>query len=216
MRSQPSDSSKLEKIVVFVFSPKNLRYNFAVIAGAATIAIINWLAMSQSGNGGLASSLPVGGIVAPALGGLITGAVLAYSKRPAYLDGAAGSYAAFAGIFALIAAVAVARFTGGLPENGTGFERFGPISLIFFFALVGAFNMAISFPITFVTIFLVRMAMPGNEHRYGWVDDTDIDYVTPVQALPKGNGLSTAVSRFNPGPVQFTQIPARHRYRREE
>ena len=216
MPANPPPSSKLEKLRVFVLSPRNLRYNLAILAGAATIAMVNWLAMSQSNNA-LGDSMPVGGLIAPALGGLVTGAILAYSKRPAYMDGAAGTYAAFGGVLALIFIVVIARLTDSLPADGVGFEKFGPISLIFFFALVGGFNMAVCFPITFGLIFLVRTAMPGNEHKYGWVDDTDLEYVTPgPPSSAASNGQSTARSRFKPQPIRYSKIPARHQYRREE
>jgi hypothetical protein len=160
--------------------------------------------------------MPTGGLIAPALGGLVTGSILAYAKRPVHMDSAAGTYAAFAGVLGLIIIVVNARLTGGLPENGAGFEKFGPFSLVLFLALIGGFNMMVCFPVTFAVIFTVRTVMPGNINKYGWVDDQGLEYVTPGPPPSSGERLSTARSRFGQPAVRYSEIPRRHRHGGEE
>lgn len=199
-------------------SRRNRRITAAVFIGGFTIAAANWVAMSQPvGESilGLGPRGASGAFFAPVYGGIVTGLVAGFSRRPLYADAKAGTFAGFAGIVMLAIWIAIARSNGNLPAGGEGFERFGAVSGIMFVLVIGSANVFITFPTAFVVMFASRSIMPNNRHRYGWLhsdeENPGIAYVTPG---PKGDQgdlshRSTAFSRFNHAAPRFSQVPRR-------
>jgi len=199
-------------------SRRNRRISFAVLAGGLTIAVANWIAMSQpagAGMIGLGTTGSAGTVVAPLYGGIVTGLIAGFNRRPLYADGKAGTLAAFVGIGILLAWVSIARVMGNLPEGGIGFERLGPISGIAFVLVIGFMNSFFAFPAAFVVMFVSRSFVPNNRHRYGWVsedpDNPGLAFVTPGPGpdQPDLSRHSTAVSRFRREPTRYSKIPRR-------
>lgn len=205
-------------------SQRNRQVTVAVLLGGATIAAANWFAMSRpEGEAviGLGSNSASGALVAPAYGGIVTGAIAGFTRRPVYADGRAGTYAAFTGVVLLMVWVIFTRFTGELPAGSAGFERFGPLSAAMFTLIIGAANVFVTFPTAFVIIFAIRSIVPNNRHRYGWLadddDDLGLDYgATAVNIIPTSSAArgdisrrSTAFSRFNQTPPRFSKVPSR-------
>ncbi len=199
-------------------SAHNRRITAAVLIGGFTTAGANWLAMSQPvGESviGLGPQGASGAVFAPVYGGIITGLIAGFNKRPLYADGRAGTFAGFAGMAMLLIWVGIARATGELPDGGAGFERFGPISGIMFVLVVGSANMFFTFPTAFLVMFATRSVVPNNRHRYGWLnadgDNPGIALVTPGPQGKQSDLLrhSTAFSRFSQTPPRFSKIPRR-------
>lgn len=199
-------------------SPRNRRITLAVLVGGMTIAGANWVAMSQPMGESLLGLGPqgaAGAVFAPVYGGIVTGLIAGFSRRPLYADARAGTFAAFVGMAMLLAWTGVARANGTLPDGGAGFERFGPISGTMFVLVVGSANVFVTFPTAFVVMFASRSFVPNNRHRYGWLsadeDNPGLVYVTPGprRYQPDLSRSSTAYSRFNQSPPRFSKIPSR-------
>ena len=209
----------LIRALIAAFDARNRRITLAIIAGALTIAAANWLAMVRPAGEsilGLGSDSASGAFYAPLYGGLVTGAIAGFSRRPLHADGRAGTYAAFLGMLFLLIWVGFIRVTGELPDGSTGFNRFGPFSGAMFVLIIGSANVLITFPIAFMVTFLSRAIIPNNRNRYGWLVDDDydpaLDYVTPGPTQQKDlTSSSTARSRFQSAPPRYSRIPARFR-----
>ncbi len=199
-------------------TPRNRRITLAVLLGGLTIAVANWVAMSQPAGEsvfGLGDQGAAGSVFAPVYGGIVTGLVSGFSRRPLYADAKAGTFVAFVGMALLLIWTGVARANGNLPDGGIGFERFGPVSGFMFVLVIGSANAFLTFPTAFIVTFVSRSFMPNNRHRYGWLsgddDNPGIALVTPGPARDQGDlsGLSTAVSRFSQSPPRYSKIPRR-------
>ncbi len=200
-----------------MLSRRNRRITLAVLVGGFTIAGANWIAMSMSPGEsfmGLGDQGASGAVIAPVYGGIVTGLLAGFGKRPLYADAKAGTLAAFAGVTLLLVWAGIARATGDLPDGGIGFEKFGPISGAMFVLLIGSAYMFLTFPVAFVVIFTTRSFVPNNRHRYGWVsDDDDNPGLALVTPGPVNQGslasASTARSRFRSTPPRYSSVPRR-------
>ena len=207
----------LDRGLRLAISPRNRRITIAVITGAFTIAVANWIAMSQApgeSTFGLGGSGFSGAVLAPLYGGLVTGLIAGFSRRPLHADAKAGTLTAFAGVALLLIWASIARVTGDLPAGGAGFEKFGPISGLMFVLVIGFANSFFSFPAAFVVMFVSRSFVPENKHRYGWVSDDDdnpgVALLTPGPVnQPDLSHASTARSRFRSDEPRYSKIPRR-------
>ncbi len=195
----------------------NRRITLAVLAGGLTIAVANWIAMYQADGEsfmGLGPGGTAGTILAPIYGGVVTGAIAGFSRRPLHADAKAGTFAAFLGTAMLLIWTGIARANGDLPDGGAGFEKFGPFSGTMFVLIVGSANMFLTFPSAFIVMFVSRSFLRDNKHRYGWVSDDEenpgLVYVTPgPRDQADLSRASTAYSRFNQSQPRFSKIPRR-------
>lgn len=209
--------SSFKSGITEALSERNRQVTFAVLIGGATIAAANWIAMSRPENEavfGLGHGSASGALFAPLYGGLVTGAVAGFSRRPVYADARAGTFAAFTGMIFLMALVTFTRFTSDLPATSEGFENLGPVSAILFVVVIGAANVFITFPTAFLVMFTSRSLIPNNKHRYGWLNTEDDDNpgLVPLTAVVRSNSTdysqhSTAFSRFSQSPPRFSRVP---------